>query len=482
MTTRVTYINYFFNGNSTLTAIPLKLLPASIMPVCHICIENVNIGGIIYGNKNKLILFFSSNYICAQNVFFFLKIKIEAMDSLTQITLGAACGELVLGRKIGNRAMLWGAIGGTIPDLDILANGFLTDIEALAFHRGISHSLLFAVTTPFLFAYLTQQFYERGWYQQKAFKWIGTLFWGFFLLGVLGLLNLIPTVITGSVSYPMVGITIVLGLLALYRLWNNYLQVPLETVSTTYKDWTKLFFWSIFTHPLLDAFTAYGTQLFAPFSDYRVAFNTISVADPIYTFPFIAFLVAALTLHRTKKWRLYLTWMGILWSSAYLLFTVFNKQKIDRIFENALATQNIKYQRFRTSPSIFNNILWQGVAEAEDVYYLGMYSLFDTKPTVEFYPLNKDHELIEPYESNKDIQTLKWFSDGYYSIMKLPDGKLQLSDVRYGSTKENSIEPEDFVFRFIIDPAAEDLNIQEIRARENMDDAFGELFDRIKGR
>ncbi|MEO0878023.1 MAG: metal-dependent hydrolase, partial [Bacteroidota bacterium] len=44
------------------------------------------------------------------------------MDSLTQITLGAAVGEVVLGKKAGNRAMVWGAIAGTFPDLDILAN------------------------------------------------------------------------------------------------------------------------------------------------------------------------------------------------------------------------------------------------------------------------------------------------------------------------------------------------------------------------
>ena len=42
------------------------------------------------------------------------------MDSLTQIVLGAAVAELTLGKKIGNKAALWGAICGTIPDLDIL--------------------------------------------------------------------------------------------------------------------------------------------------------------------------------------------------------------------------------------------------------------------------------------------------------------------------------------------------------------------------
>ena len=65
------------------------------------------------------------------------------MDSLTQIVLGAAVGELALGKKIGNRAMIWGAIGGTIPDLDVLANAFMHPIDSLAFHRGITHSIFF---------------------------------------------------------------------------------------------------------------------------------------------------------------------------------------------------------------------------------------------------------------------------------------------------------------------------------------------------
>ena len=41
------------------------------------------------------------------------------MDSLTQIVLGAACGEIALGKKIGNKALLFGAIGGIIKDLDV---------------------------------------------------------------------------------------------------------------------------------------------------------------------------------------------------------------------------------------------------------------------------------------------------------------------------------------------------------------------------
>ena len=79
------------------------------------------------------------------------------MDSLTQIVLGAACGEAVLGKKIGNKALLFGAIGGTIPDLDVFIGRFLYDneIQAMAFHRGFMHSLLFAFVSCFFFGWIT---------------------------------------------------------------------------------------------------------------------------------------------------------------------------------------------------------------------------------------------------------------------------------------------------------------------------------------
>ena len=63
------------------------------------------------------------------------------MDSVTQIALGAAVGESVLGRKIGNKAMLWGAILGTLPDLDVFVP--LGDVvRDFTYHRSATHSLL----------------------------------------------------------------------------------------------------------------------------------------------------------------------------------------------------------------------------------------------------------------------------------------------------------------------------------------------------
>lgn len=65
------------------------------------------------------------------------------MDSLTQIVLGAAIGEKCLGKKIGNKALLYGAIAGTIPDLDVIVGKFYDPITAIQIHRGFSHSILF---------------------------------------------------------------------------------------------------------------------------------------------------------------------------------------------------------------------------------------------------------------------------------------------------------------------------------------------------
>ncbi len=81
------------------------------------------------------------------------------MDSLTHVVFGAALGEVILGKKIGKKAMLLGAIANTIPDLDVFL--VLGDpIREITLHRGISHSLLF----PFFMAPLL------GWLANRYFK------------------------------------------------------------------------------------------------------------------------------------------------------------------------------------------------------------------------------------------------------------------------------------------------------------------------
>ena len=83
------------------------------------------------------------------------------MDSITQATLGAAVGEAVLGKKIGNRAILWGLFFGTLPDLDVIFSPFLDTARRLEFHRGPSHSLLLAVLVSLLLAKPLARLWKR---------------------------------------------------------------------------------------------------------------------------------------------------------------------------------------------------------------------------------------------------------------------------------------------------------------------------------
>ena len=78
------------------------------------------------------------------------------MDSVTQIALGAAVAEASIGRRIGNRAILWGAIAGTLPDLDVFVP--LGDVvRDFTYHRSASHSLfVLALLTPLLVWLITR--------------------------------------------------------------------------------------------------------------------------------------------------------------------------------------------------------------------------------------------------------------------------------------------------------------------------------------
>ncbi len=83
------------------------------------------------------------------------------MDSITQLTLGAAAGEAVLGKKLGNKAIYWGAAAGTLSDLDVIPGMLLDTPARLLFHRGFTHSFFFVILATLLFAPIFQRFYKK---------------------------------------------------------------------------------------------------------------------------------------------------------------------------------------------------------------------------------------------------------------------------------------------------------------------------------
>ncbi len=404
------------------------------------------------------------------------------MDSLTQMTLGAAVGEVVLGKKAGNRAMLIGAIGGTIPDLDILAYFVTDEMTALAFHRGFTHSIFFAITAPLLFGWLVHKFYESDIYKSKPYKISVYALWMIVYGIVTYKFNQLVAQPDGSFNWSVLQYFIGIGAVVAFGLWWFFFKAkPLQN-KITWKEWAWLFFWSIFTHPLLDSCTSYGTQLFQPFWDYRVALNNISVVDPIYTMPFLLCVIIAGVFSRNSPYRRIVNWFGIGISSAYLLFTGYNKIKVDNIFEKSFAEKGIECHRYRTAPTILNNILWQGIAEGDTAYYVGYYSFFDESPLVQdFITFPKNHKPLAKYNGQRAAEILKWFSSDYYTIVEKDNGTMEFHDLRIISNGENGDDANP-VFKFILEDKDGVLNARQSRdgnapTKETLD-AF---FERLRG-
>ncbi|MDW5288523.1 metal-dependent hydrolase [Formosa sp. PL04] len=331
------------------------------------------------------------------------------MDSLTQIVLGAAIGEAVLGRKIGNKAMLYGAIAGTIPDLDVLASHVTDTVSALEIHRGFTHSILFSI----IFA--------------PIFGWI----------------------------------------VSRYESYKNV------------KGWSWLFFWAFVTHPLLDAHTTWGTQLFWPL-DLRVAYKNIFVIDPLYTVPFLVFLILAMFQHRSSKKRSAFNNWGLILSSSYLLITLVLKGIAFNKFEAELQDQKVSYSEIDTRPSPLNTILWIANVDTKNAYLVGHYSFFDTKP-ISFNSYPKHHEYLGELMDNEKVKRMIQISKGWYTISKIED-TLYFNDLRFGTL---SMEPnaDNFVFQYKIEKDKNG-NINFIETPKNRDDAkrlMGDLWQRIKG-
>jgi len=249
--------------------------------------------------------------------------------------------------------------------------------------------------------------------------------------------------------------------------------------TTTLKDWIWLFFLSLFTHPILDCFTPYGTQLFAPFSNYRVALNNISVVDPIYTIPFLLCLIVLMFFRRNTKRRQLWLKLGLGISSAYMLFTIGNRFHIDSVYKKSLKAEGINYLRYRIQPTIFNNILWYGIAETEENYYVGFYSLLDESSKVENWQiLPKNHELIS--STNQDINTLDWFSNGYFNLIPLDEqNTFKYNDLRYPLL--NADDPNSSVFSITIREEKNRLNALPFEGKPPSKGDFNVFIDRIKG-
>ena len=79
------------------------------------------------------------------------------MDTLTHTVLGACLGEAIAGKRLGKKAMLIGALANNLPDIDVITTFWTDSANELLVHRGITHSILFAVLVSPLLALAFQK-------------------------------------------------------------------------------------------------------------------------------------------------------------------------------------------------------------------------------------------------------------------------------------------------------------------------------------
>lgn len=337
------------------------------------------------------------------------------MDSLTHLVLGAAIGEAVLGKKIGRKAMLWGAVADTIPDLDVFASPCFTDAQQLMVHRGITHSLLFVIVmAPLL-----------GWLFSKWFK----------------------------------------------------------KAEVNWKDWTLLFFFGLLSHTLLDSLTAYGTGWFEPFSAYRVSFNTIFVADPFYTVPFLICVIVALIAKNGSDKRLKWNKAGLIISTLYLAFTIVNKWHVHGEMQESFDKKNVQTASFVTTPTPLNNFLWMAYSADSLGYWFGYYSVFDKTNDIDYYHVNRNEALLVPYKNDPQVKILKQFSKGHYCMTTNDSNDVYFNDIRFGQMGGWDKPDSAFVFSFKLNNGADNaMALDRSKLKMSYSEAISSLVTRIKGK
>lgn len=232
----------------------------------------------------------------------------------------------------------------------------------------------------------------------------------------------------------------------------------------------------LLTHPLLDAFTSYGTQLLWPLTDYPVYWASISIVDPVYTLPLlIASIMALISPRAIRSQRAVL--LALVLSTGYLGWTQVAQARMTTYAQAELQKQNIEADRLFVTPALFSSLLWYVVAVEDDTIHYGFRSfLDDAEKSFSMARMPRNEDLLSGMEDTWIVDRLKWFSHGFYRA-EVQSGKVVMSDLRMG------LAPH-FVFRFAVaeegkDPKA--LSLSERVRNPTPDGAMGWLIDRIRG-
>lgn len=305
------------------------------------------------------------------------------MDSLSQIVLGASIQGAILGKYQGRKAYLYGAMLGTLPDLDVFIR-YGDPVSNMTYHRGFSHSL--------------------------------------FVLTAVGL---------GGA-----------WLINRYHQWRN-LPLPYST-----KRLALALTLALTTHPILDSFTVYGTQLFWPLQESLqmtpISIASVFIIDPLYTLPLLIAMIIGLI--KGRKLSIFKTgllanyqrlavWMLFV-SSSYLMLSLGLKYYAQGQAEQTLAAANVdNIIRIKTMPVLPTILMWRTVAEDKQNRFIELRgSVLDSRLPEYRYLTQYDNKQALmtnlPTASQPYAKRLDWFSGDWtgYRTQMLANNSAQNSE------------------------------------------------------
>lgn len=211
---------------------------------------------------------------------------------------------------------------------------------------------------------------------------------------------------------------------------------------------------TLITHPLLDAFTSYGTQLLWPLEPIPQSWASIFIIDPVYTLPL---LVATLLLLgwggrsgviKTCHWALGL-------STAYLALTVAIQHHVDTQAQARVQQLGYTPTASFTTPELFTTLLWRSIVRTDaGVDCEVITGLLDTTES-EYFCAANNHHLADNLPTATSLQRLRWFS-GDWVRFDVQDDLLIVSDLRMGAGSGN------YSFRFVVGEQDDQQNWREV--------------------
>ena len=209
--------------------------------------------------------------------------------------------------------------------------------------------------------------------------------------------------------------------------------------SITFSRWWLGCWLVLITHPLLDGFTIYGTQLFWPLPMAPVSIGSIFIIDPVFTLPLIIGIVCAWRWRNRAGQQAVLTALVI--SSVYLSWTVVAQNLTHQRVERQLAKSGIEASGVVIAP-FPTTLLWRTVVMDSPQYYEGFTSLLDKSKEVRLTSYDSGRQQFAEYLSHWPVKQLDWFTKGAIALYQ-QNNELIVADLRMG------IE-DSYVFRFAV--------------------------------